>query len=98
MSLYQVDKAIKMLTHNLDPAPFQRYQQDRDGFLEGFDLTADERNALRRADIVQLYAMGAQPFILQALGMRLSNEPDIMAYFPKYIEIVAPYGHPNYET
>ncbi len=98
MTLYQVDKAIKLLTHNLDPVPFQRYQEDRAGFLDGFDLTDGERNALEQADIARLYAMGAQPFILQALAMRLSNEPDIMTYFPKYINIVEPYGHPSYET
>jgi hypothetical protein len=98
VSLYQLDKAIKLLTHNLDPVPFQRFVVDPAAYADGFELSEAERKALMEKDIGALYALGAQPFILQALGFRLGGETDFMAYFKKYVAIVAPHGHPNYET
>lgn len=97
MSLYQLDKAIKLLTHNEDPAPFQRFLQDSSGYAAGFDLTDDERRALVERDVVALYSMGVQPFILMMFAAKTSGE-EPMRFMPKYMAMLKPLGHPSYET
>lgn len=97
MSLYQVDKVVKQLTHNEDPGPFQRFMQDSAAFLADFKLTDEERQALLDRDAPKLYSMGVHPFILQMFAARTSGE-DPMTFMPKYIQMLQPLGHPSYET
>lgn len=97
MSLYQLDKAIKLMTHNEDPAPFQEFLRDPGHFAGRFDLTENERTALLNKDATALYSMGVQPFILMMFAAKTSGE-DPMAFMPKYMEMLKPLGHPSYET
>jgi len=97
MSLYQLDKAIKLMTHNEDPAPFQAFLNDPRAFAGRFDLTDEERQALLNKDVKGLYSMGVQPFILQMFAAKTSGE-DPMAFMPRYVEMLKPLGHPSYET
>ena len=97
MSLYQTNKAVKLLAHNDDPGPFLSFVADAAAFLGGFDLTTEERQALLGRDYAALYQMGVQPFILQTLAHKLSGEP-FMRFIGRYAALLAGLGHPDYET
>lgn len=62
MSLYAVQKVIYQL--NRDPSVRSRYQQDFGALLAEYDLTDEERNALREPDIGLLYVMGVNGQLL----------------------------------
>lgn len=62
MSLYQVQKLLYHL--NRDPGVRVQFEKDRDGVLETYDLTAEEREAIERPDIGLLYVMGVNGQIL----------------------------------
>jgi hypothetical protein len=62
MSLYAVQKLIYQL--NRDPQVRQQLQQDLDGLLTQYELTDDERNAIRDPDIGLLYVMGVNGQLL----------------------------------
>lgn len=40
---------------------FDAFDADRQGFMDGYDLTAEERAALAANDVAALYAMGVHP-------------------------------------
>lgn len=62
MSLYYVQKFLYEL--NRSPAAQDRYRADRDGALESFELTAEERQALAEPDIGKLFHLGVNGQIL----------------------------------
>ncbi|HEU4627698.1 MAG TPA: hypothetical protein VFS52_23280 [Steroidobacteraceae bacterium] len=62
MSLYGVQKLIFQL--NRDPAVRRRYEQDFEGLLTEFELTEEERQAIRKPDIGLLYVMGVNGQLL----------------------------------
>jgi hypothetical protein len=62
MSLYAVQKLIYQL--NRDPRVREQLQQDLDGLLAQYELTDDERNAIRDPDIGLLYVMGVNGQLL----------------------------------
>ena len=62
MSLYQVQKLLYQL--NRDPHARERYERDFESLLREFDLTEEEREALREPDIGLLYVMGVNGQIL----------------------------------
>jgi hypothetical protein len=62
MSLYYVQKFLFQL--NRDPARQQAYLADRTGSLAGYELTAEERDALVAPDIGFLYHLGVNGQIL----------------------------------
>jgi len=62
MSLYHVQKLLYQL--NRDPLVRQQYEQGLDALLEGYELTAEERRAIREPDIGLLYVMGVNGQIL----------------------------------
>lgn len=62
MSVYFLNKVFYLLGN--DPSFRERYKEDFDRALEGFRLTAAEREALRQADVQTLYRMGVHPFLL----------------------------------
>jgi hypothetical protein len=62
MSLYAVQKLIYQL--NRDPQVREQLQQDLDGLLAQYELTDDERNAIRDPDIGLLYVMGVNGQLL----------------------------------
>lgn len=62
MSLYSVQKFIFHL--NRDPALRERHERDLEGLLAEYELTAEERRAIREPDIGLLYVMGVNGQLL----------------------------------
>ncbi len=62
MSLYHLQKLIYQL--NRDPAVRRQYEQDFEGLLQGYELTAEELRAIREPDIGLLYVMGVNGQLL----------------------------------
>lgn len=62
MSLYYTQKLLYQL--NRDAATAHRFKQDPDGLLAEYELTEEERDAIRRPDIGLLYVMGVNGQIL----------------------------------
>jgi aromatic-ring opening dioxygenase LigAB LigA subunit len=62
MSLYAVQKLIYQL--NRDPQVREQLAQDFDGLLAQYELTAEERTAIRDPDIGLLYVLGVNGQLL----------------------------------
>ncbi len=62
MSLYHVQKLIYQL--NRDPAVRRQYEENFDALLESFELTPEERRAIREPDIGLLYVIGVNGQLL----------------------------------
>jgi hypothetical protein len=62
MSLYHVQKLIYQL--NREPSVRTRYEQNFEGLLGEYELTAEELRAIREPDIGLLYVMGVNGQIL----------------------------------
>ncbi len=62
MSLYYTQKVLYRL--NRDQEVQRRFRHDVDGLLAEFDLTDEERTALRLGDIGLLYVLGVNGQIL----------------------------------
>ncbi|PZC48251.1 MAG: Aromatic-ring-opening dioxygenase LigAB, LigA subunit [Chloroflexi bacterium] len=97
MSLYQTNKAVKLLPHNNDTEPLRRFKEEPEEYLKGFDLTDEERQGLMDRNYAKLYSMGVQPFILQTFACKLANEP-LIEFMPKYTALLKDLGSPSYET
>lgn len=71
MSLYQVQKFLYQF--NRDPAVRVRYAEDRCTLLAGYELDAEERQAIVDGDIGKLYVLGCNGQLLMhfapALGL-----------------------------
>lgn len=62
MSLYYTQKLLYQL--NRDPALRRRLQEDLEGLLAEYELTDEERRAIREPDVGLLYVMGVNGQIL----------------------------------
>lgn len=62
MSLYQVQKLLYELNRN--PEVRAHYEKDSEALMSTYDLTDEEREALRAPDIGLLYVMGVNGQIL----------------------------------
>ncbi|HJS90586.1 MAG TPA: hypothetical protein VJ738_11545 [Steroidobacteraceae bacterium] len=62
MSLYYTQKLLFQL--NRDPGVRRRLEQDLPGLLAEYELTEEERRAIREPDIGLLYVMGVNGQIL----------------------------------
>lgn len=62
MSLYYLQKALYQL--NRDPGLRQRFETDTEAVLTSYELTAEEREAIRKPDIGLLYVLGVNGQIL----------------------------------
>lgn len=62
MSLYYLQKALYQL--NRDPGMRQRFEADAEAVLASYELTPEERAAIRRPDIGLLYVLGVNGQIL----------------------------------
>jgi len=62
MSLYNLQKILYEL--NRDPAVQDEYRRDFDALLAKYDLTDEERHALKKPDIGLLYVLGVNGQIL----------------------------------
>jgi len=62
MSLYYVQKLIFQL--NRDPSVRKRYDENLESLLTDYELTEEERGAIRKPDIGLLYVMGVNGQLL----------------------------------
>ena len=62
MSLYYTQKLLFQL--NRDPATLRRFKEDLEGLLAEYELTDEERGAIREPDIGLLYVMGVNGQLL----------------------------------
>ena len=62
MSLYAVQKLIYQL--NREPAVRTRYDEDFEGLLAEYELSAEELKAFRESDVGLLYVMGVNGQLL----------------------------------
>ncbi len=72
MSLYQVQKVLYEL--NRDEALQARFADDAGAVLDGYQLTAEERQALLEGDIGLLYVLGVNGQILMHFAAWLGIE------------------------
>jgi len=74
MSLYQLQKL--MFEVNRNPERRQAYRADHSAFVHGYDLTAEEREAITNLDIGKLYQFGVHSLLLRPFTLlhRISNE------------------------
>ena len=76
MSLYQVNKLLRDV--NCSAALAQRCQTEPDEVLHKYDLTPEEREALKGWQVRKLYDLGANPLLLLVYSMATGK--DIRAY------------------
>jgi hypothetical protein len=95
MSRYGVDKILRAITH--DDAAFQAFKEDRAKFLEGRDLTEDERKALTELDYRWLYANGAHFFLLNGFAMKTWTGDRATAN-RTYLASLEGLGYPDFAT
>ncbi len=88
MSLYYVQKFLFQL--NRDPARQQAYLADRTGSLAGYELTAEERDALVAPDIGFLYHLGVNGQIL--MHFAALHEIPWADYLQRLRDGIATYG------
>ena len=79
---------------------FERFLADPAAYLEGRDLTGEERAALLRHDYTTLYGLGAHPFLLWPFTARLAAAQgrtgrEVMR---EYMAAITPLGRPDYST
>jgi len=72
MSLYYIQKFLYQL--NRDPAVQRRFRDDLDGLLSEYDLSEEERAAIRARDVGLLYVLGVNGQILMHYGALIGLE------------------------
>ena len=95
MSKYQIDKVMREFV--MDEKAVSAYRADTEKFLQGRDLTPEEREALIRVDYATLYRLGAHPFLLNGFT-RLVWKGDRATLNAEYRKNIAPYGHLKWEN
>jgi hypothetical protein len=76
MSLYQINKLLRDVNCSADLA--QRCQTEPDAVLRQYDLTPEEREALKDWQVRKLDDMGANPLLLLVYSMATGK--DMRAY------------------
>ena len=95
MSKYQVDKVMREVV--MDGKVASAFKADTEKFLDGRDLTAEEKKALIDVDYATLYRLGAHPFLLNGFT-RLVWKGDKAALNADYRKNIAPFGYPDFST
>ena len=72
MSLYYIQKFLYQL--NRDPAVQRRFRDDLEGLLSEYDLSEEERAAIRARDVGLLYVLGVNGQILMHYGALIGLE------------------------
>jgi hypothetical protein len=55
------------------PERAAEFAADPDGYLAGFDLTDEQRRALRERDLRAIFLLRAHPFLLYSFALRLGG-------------------------
>lgn len=95
MSRYQMNKVMRQIV--LDPASAEAFKKDPTTFVQGRDLTVEEREALIKIDYPTLYKLGAHHFLLNGFVMRVWPG-DRKALMAEYGKKLAPHGYPDIAT
>ena len=72
MSLYYIQKFLYQL--NRDPGVQRRFREDLEGLLSEYDLSEEERAAIRARDVGLLYVLGVNGQILMHYGALIGLE------------------------
>jgi hypothetical protein len=94
MSRYAIDKVMREVAH--DDAAQAAFLADAAAYLDGRDLTEEERAALLSGDYGTLYRLGAHPFLLWAFTR--AALPDGGPPPTEYVATITPHGAPDYAT
>ena len=76
MSLYQVNKLLRDI--NCSAALAQRCQREPEAVLQQYDLTPEEKEAVKGWQVRKLYDMGANPLLLLVYSFAVGK--DMRAY------------------
>ena len=98
MSRYEVDKVLRAVAKQDEARG--AFMADPAAYLEGRDLTGQEREALLQRDYKTLYGLGAHPFLLWPFTARLAEEDGRTGreVMPEYMAAITPLGRPDYTT
>ncbi len=88
MSLYQLQKLLFHL--NRDPQVKRRFETDLDALLADYELTDEEREAIKAHDIGKLYVLGVNGQLLMHLSSQIGQP--WTEYIAAMREGVAKYG------
>jgi len=94
MSRYAIDKVMREVAH--DEAAQAAFLADAPGYLDGRDLTDEERAAFLAGDYGALYRLGAHPFLLWAFtraGLPGGGPPP-----NDDVATITPHGTPDFAT
>lgn len=72
MSLYQVNKLLRDINRSAELA--ERCQTAPDALLQEYDLTPEERAAVKGWQVRTLYDMGANPLLLLVYSMATGKD------------------------
>ncbi len=75
MSLYYVQKLLYQL--NREPAVRKRFETDKAGLLDEYELDVEERAALESGDVGLLYVMGVNGQLLMHYAALLGQPWDV---------------------
>jgi hypothetical protein len=75
MSLYYMQKLLYQL--NRDPAVRKRFDTDKPGLLDEYELDVEERTALENGDVGLLYVMGVNGQLLMHYAALLGQPWDV---------------------
>lgn len=95
MSKYQVDKLMREVIMNGQLAG--AFRADTEKFLQGRELSEEEKKALIAVDYATLYRLGAHPFLLNGFT-RLVWKGDRAELNAEYRKNIAPHGYPDFST
>lgn len=95
MSRYYVDKIIRQVAY--DDSSLDAFRRDAASFLQGHDLTDQEKEALSQLDYRTLYALGAHPYLLNAFVAR-TCKGDRRAFMAEFRKSIASLGRPDFST
>lgn len=76
MSLYQVNKLLRDINRSAEIA--ERCQREPEAVLQQYDLTPEEKEAIKNWQVRKLYDMGANPLLLLVYSMAVGK--DMRAY------------------
>ena len=95
MSRYAVNKIMRQVAR--DELAKEGFLKDPETFLQGRDLTEEERKALIAKDYRTLYALGAHSFVLFGFVMSIfpGNRKELEE---EYCRTIAPLGRIDYST
>lgn len=96
MSRYAANQALREML--ITPGALEVFQADPLAFLDGRDLTLEERQAVAVRDYPALYRLGVHHFTLFQWARRLHHHEGMENWMPGYFAALAGLGHPDIVT